>query len=190
LENDFSVVGSLDIDTRKFSLGSLLPSDEIQVETSMFSNDKTASAGGFTRFNLDASGGNLFVDGPVITSPKGFISLKTAGTVNINANIFSPGGTVFISGGDTSLANNVKISTSGIYTNDTAGISGTTLGAIVTDAGTITIEENDLLYSIDNPAMPIVLFPIHCMNLSIYVKESLKLICLYTIDFNDNILNN
>jgi|GEM_PF-568657 len=144
LANDFSVVGSLDIDTRKFSPGSLLPNNEIQVETSIFSNDKTASAGGFTRFNLDASGGSIFVDAPVITSPKGFVSLKTAGTININANISSPGGTVSISGGDTGLANNVKISTSGIYTNDTPGIAGATLGPIVTDAGTITIAENDI----------------------------------------------
>jgi len=144
LANDFSVVGSLDIDTRKFSLGSLLSNNEIQVETSIFSNDKTSSAGGFTRFNLDASGGSIFVDAPVINSPKGFVSLKTAGTININANISSPGGTVSISGGDTGLANNVKISTSGIYTNDTAEIVGATLGPIVTDAGTITIAENDI----------------------------------------------
>ena len=143
LASDFSVVGNLDMTTRKIARGSILSASVIQVETSMFSTDKTQTAGGFSRFSLNALAGNIAVEAPVQLSPKGNIELQTMGQINVNANISLPGGVIAIKGGDTSLGDNVKISTSGIYTNDTVGIAGDRFANVVRDAGTITIEKND-----------------------------------------------
>ncbi|CEN56276.1 filamentous hemagglutinin N-terminal domain-containing protein [Candidatus Methylopumilus turicensis] len=144
LSSNFSVVGELDTASQKFGLGSSLTPGVIQVETTMFSTDKTASAGGFSRFSLNALAGNIAVDAPIQLSPKGSVELQTMGQINVNASITSPGGMIAIKGGDTSLGDNVNISTSGIYTNDTVGIAGATLNNVVTDAGTITIAQNDI----------------------------------------------
>ena len=65
------------------------------------------------------------------------------GQINVNANIISPSGVIAIKAGNVSLGDNVKISTSGIYTNDTVSIAGAMLANVVTDAGAITIAEND-----------------------------------------------
>jgi filamentous hemagglutinin family protein len=142
LSSDFSVVGGLDTSSLKFRLGSSLSPGVIQVETTMFSTDKTQPAGGFSRFSLNALAGNIDVKAPIQLSAKGNIELQTMAQINVSADVTSPGGVIAFKGGDTSLGDNIKISTSGIYTNDTL-IAGAMLANVVTDAGAITIAEND-----------------------------------------------
>ena len=143
LASNFSVVGGLNPNARKFEGGSLLPTSAIQVETSILSTDKTQLSGGFTRFSLKASGADIVIESPIQLSPNGSIDLQTMGQINVNANIISPSGVIAIKAGNVSLGDNVKISTSGIYTNDTVSIAGAMLANVVTDAGAITIAEND-----------------------------------------------
>ena len=143
LANNFSVVGAFDDVATKFTQGSVLSSDPIQLKTSLFETDRTKSAGGFTRFSLNQA--NVSVEAPIYIAPTttSKFELKTMGQANVNANIIAPGGVITISAGNTSLSNNVKISTSGLYTNDTAGIFGAMLGNVMVNAGNITIQEND-----------------------------------------------
>jgi len=144
LANNFSVVGEWDANSQKFGKGDPLTSGLIQVETTIFSTDKKSSSGGFSRFSLNALAGNIAVKAPVKIIPKGSLDLLTTGQINVIANIISPGGALAIKGGDISLGDNVKISTSGSYTNDTLSIAGAMLANVVKDAGVITIVENDI----------------------------------------------
>jgi filamentous hemagglutinin family protein len=143
LGDSFLPVGEFNKITNKFLQGDALPEGQIEFKTNIFSTDKTQAAGGFTRINLDAGTGIVSVDASVATAPKGVVSFKTSGVLNVNANITSPGGLISISAGKTILANNVNIITSGIYTNDTLGVSGSLLGDIVIDGGAISITQND-----------------------------------------------
>lgn len=67
------------------------------------------------------------------------LSNSGAGTItNINANIFAPNSDLFLQALRTNVANNVTISTAGIFTNDSPRIVGALTREVAADGGNIT----------------------------------------------------
>lgn len=76
---------------------------------------------------------NLNPHGKMVLSNSG------AGTItNINANIFAPNSDLFLQALHTNVANNVTISTAGIFTNDSPRIVGALTREVAADGGNIT----------------------------------------------------
>lgn len=76
---------------------------------------------------------NLKPHGQLVLSNSG------AGTItNINANIFAPNFDLFLQALRTNIANNVTISTAGMFTNDRPQISGALSREVASDGGNIT----------------------------------------------------
>lgn len=132
----FSAAGSYDADTGKFAQGSALPDSDILLSNELFAN-------GFSKLDLKAGGAAIVVDAAIHTAPKGSVSITTDGQATVNADIVSPGGTIAISGGDTALADHVTISASGLYTNDTPGVSSALQSAVAIDGGSVIITEKN-----------------------------------------------
>ena len=136
LSDTFSVVGALDVGTNSFANGSVLAGADILLDNKLF-------ADGFSKFNLDTGSGAIVVDAAIHTTPKGSVNLTTKSQAIVNADIVSPGGVISVSGGNTMLADHVTMSTSGIYTNDSAGATNAISAAIALDGGSVSIAEKD-----------------------------------------------
>lgn len=136
LAGGFAPVGEFNEATQKFESGDDLTqtlNEKTEVEASLFDN-------GFTSVSLKSqSGGAISVDTAIDASPESSLTLSTLGNVSINRDITIAGGNVDVSGGSIAVADGVTISTAGMYTNDTPGISDTPDAPIAIDGGDIQL---------------------------------------------------
>lgn len=83
----------------------------------------------------------LDVNSQINLKPHGKLVLSNsgAGTItNINANIFAPNSDIFLQALRTNVANNITISTAGMFTNDSPQIVGALTREVAADGGNIT----------------------------------------------------
>lgn len=136
LADGFAPVGEFNETTQKFESGNDLTqalNEKTEVEASLFDN-------GFTSVSLNSrSGGAISVDTSVDASPESSLTISTLGNVSINRDIIIAGGNVDVSGGSIAVADGVTISTAGLYTNDTPGISDAPDALIAIDGGDIKL---------------------------------------------------
>lgn len=129
----FSAVGTLNAGTGIFNAGDALPAalaNETQVDTGIF-------ASGFTQVKVDGVS-PIVVDSAITTAPDSTLTL-TAGQIQVNADIIAPSGNVTIGGGAVQVADGVRVSTAGMYTNDRPGMPGALTAPVAKDAGNILI---------------------------------------------------
>lgn len=141
LPSDFASIGAYDEATEKFLGGTALNSKlggETQLETRLFDN-------GFNQITLDAtrSGSAIIVDDDISIAPDGSLSLQTVGNVAINADMSLPSGDLLVEGRNIVVADGVKISTAGHYTNDTLGVAGALTNPVAVDGGDATLSATE-----------------------------------------------
>lgn len=129
----FDAVGAFNDGTGKFEAGSALSQallDETQIDTGIF-------ASGFTQVKIDGVS-PIVVDAAINARPDSKLTL-TAGQVDVNANISVPSGDITIGGGTVNIADGVRVSAAGLYTNDKPGVAGAQTSPVATDGGNIVI---------------------------------------------------
>lgn len=136
LLDGFIAVGELDEDMGTFALGNQPLTGDVILDSKLFSN-------GFNQLNVQVANNNIDINTAIKTVPNGKVSLNSANQVNINANISVPSGNVSISGGKTTIADNVSISASGLYTNDTPGLAGSLNSELALKGGSVTVKDTD-----------------------------------------------
>ncbi|WP_124552790.1 filamentous haemagglutinin family protein [Methylophilus methylotrophus] len=99
---------------------------------------------GLNNLKVTANSARVNVNGAIQTEASGSIVIDGGAGVNVNKNITTPGGQVKLSASNTAnvvLADNVKISTAGLFTNDMPGVSGAMENLVVTKGGNVTIAD-------------------------------------------------
>lgn len=108
-----------------------------EISTELFSK-------GLNNLKVTADSAQVNVNGAIKTDALGSIAIKGGAGVRVNKNITTPGGEVKLAASSTAdvvLADNVKISTAGLFTNDRPGVVGAMQGLVVTKGGDVTIED-------------------------------------------------
>lgn len=99
---------------------------------------------GINHLTLTANSAKVNVNGAINASPAGNITIDGGAGVNVASNITVAGGNVKLAASSTAdvvLAENVKISTAGLLTNDLPGMQGAMQGQVVTRGGNVTVTD-------------------------------------------------
>jgi filamentous hemagglutinin len=99
---------------------------------------------GLNNLKVTASSARVNINGAIKTDASGSIDIDGGAGINVNNNITTSGGQIKLSASNTAnvvLADNVKISTAGLFTNDTPGVSGAMESLVVTKGGNVTIAD-------------------------------------------------
>jgi filamentous hemagglutinin len=135
LPEDFIIVGELDEESNTFTTGSDLLSGNVTLDTTLFSN-------GFNQFNVNAAANNIVVNAPILIAPNGTVSLNS-GSAIVNADIVAPSGNISVSGNKVTVADNVKLNASGLYTNDTLALGRVLDSTLAQKGGTVALKSTD-----------------------------------------------
>lgn len=123
-----------------FTKDSVLSAEQKQqseLSTTLFSK-------GLNNLKVTANSAQVNINGAINTDAYGTLEIDGGAGVNVNKNITTPGGQVKLSASSTAdvvLADNVKISTAGLLTNDLPGVAGAMRNLVVTKGGNVTIAD-------------------------------------------------
>ncbi|MGP1717476.1 MAG: filamentous hemagglutinin family protein [Methylophilus sp.] len=137
---DFNITDQVSLLPTEFTSESSLSDQQKQqseLSTGVFSK-------GINNLTLNANSAKINVNGAINASPAGNISIDGGAGVNVASNITVAGGNVKLAASSTAdvvLAENVKISTAGLLTNDLPGIRGAMQGQVVTRGGNVTVTD-------------------------------------------------
>lgn len=110
-----------------------------QQQTSELSSAMLAN--GVNRVDIQATG-QVNINSDLNLQANGSLNVRGSGGVNVNNNIRLPSGTVTLSASqsaDVSVADNVRINVSGLFTNDLPSVNGAMLGKVSLNGGSITV---------------------------------------------------
>lgn len=104
-------------------------------------NTSALVSGGINRMTVSSTG-QVNINTAVQLAANGQLAVAGSGGVNVNQNVTLPSGNLTLSASqkaDVVLADGVKLDVSGLFTNDTPGVSGAMTGLVAVDGGSITI---------------------------------------------------
>ena len=116
-------------------------SDEQKQQSEL--STKTLSKG-VNNLKVTANSAQVNINGAINTDAYGTVEIEGGAGVNVNKSITTPGGEVKLAASSTAdvvLAENVKVSTAGLFTNDLPGVAGAMRNLVVTKGGNVTIAD-------------------------------------------------
>lgn len=133
LSDDFTSASRLD-ETQK---------NQVELDASILSK-------GFNHLSVSTASAIVNVNSKLTASPLGSIKIDGNGGVNVNQNISVAGGDITLAASPTTnvvLNEGVKLSSAGLFTNDTPGVSGAMVSQIATNGGKVTVSDGLVMKS-------------------------------------------
>lgn len=133
LSDDFTSASRLD-ETQK---------NQVELDASILSK-------GFNHLSVSTASAIVNVNSKLTASPLGSIKIDGNGGVNVNQNISVAGGDITLAASPTTnvvLNEGVKLSSAGLFTNDTPGVSGAMVSQIAYNGGKVTVSDGLVMKS-------------------------------------------
>ncbi|MFD0911934.1 filamentous haemagglutinin family protein [Methylophilus luteus] len=147
---NYAGTGALNLTSNVNLLGDDFTKDsELSTEQKQLSELNTSIlSNGVNRLTINAVAAKVNVLDSLTADPKGALAISAVGGINVNKDIHFAGGTIALSSNPvapTVVAEGVKISTAGLFTNDLPGTPGAMSSPVAIDGGKITISDGLIL---------------------------------------------
>lgn len=136
----FNITNAINLLPNDFTSDSLLDDQKkktVELSADVFSN-------GVNRLNVNAISAAVNINTRLEASPKGSINIVGGSGVNVNQDIRVAGGNISLGASQNAnvvLGEGVKVSSTGLFTNDLLGVSGAMVNPIVTNGGNVTVTD-------------------------------------------------